>query len=221
MFASQPQKGQFRRDFRVSYTQSESGKLNIFVGPRFLPHRISARQGTADFPGTLNYYKSNSTSQFDNFYCPESSNPALFEYLKSQNRKNEVSQYFPGYAADDELVTGRGKFEIAKGSEIFFWIKSPYPAFSAYNPPFNGGFADLDTKWAKLEFGAQVPPNVAGKMDKNGQFSYCLYIPIFKIRANDLTFAIDYFDIGELRYFSDNYIQNNRERTFDFSEIGE
>lgn len=216
MFQKSPSKSQYRRDFRVSLLESSSA-VTILVGPRFLPHRITSQ--TADFPGTLNYLKRNSTSQFDNFYSPESSNPALFEYLKTVGREKQISQYFPGYELDGQLIYGHGAFEIPRGQTMIFWIKSPFPGYSAYNPPPLGGFADLDTRWARLEFGTSVPANSPGRTDINGRFSYTLNIPAFSVRADGLTFEVEYFDIGELRYFSDDYVLVGRERFFNFSGI--
>ncbi len=204
VYKSEPLAIQPVRDFRVSVRGVTESKYEINIGPRYRPQII------ADFNSVSPNLIGNS---FWDFYSPEATQFAIFMYafLISKGRKNEISQYFPLTAFDDDTEVGDlyltptradgGKFFIEKSGATLFWMKIPY----GYSAGVSNDFTKLSTEWARIEQGTALPKNSPRKYDAGGNLTYTLYLPILSIEPIDGRMDIQYYDCGSIRYFSDNY----------------
>lgn len=204
MYKSEPLYIQPVRDFRVSVRGVTDSKYEINVGPRYRPQFIN------NFNCTSSSFLGNS---FLDFYSPEATQFAVFMYsfLAAKGRKEEISQYFPLTAFENDTKTGSlyltpddasgGRFFINKSGITYFWMKIPY----GYGRGNTSNFDKLSTEWARIEQGAAIPKNSSLKYDASGNLTYTLYIPIFSIEPVGGRMNIIYYDCGSIRYFSDDY----------------
>ncbi len=81
----------------------------------------------------------------------------------------------------------------------------------------------INTQVCRLEFGNSVPIAPGTRFDAEGRITYTTYVPLFSVRPDNFQLNLERFDLGEVRYFSDEYyaIQNGKRRDilFPYSKI--
>jgi len=110
-------------------------------------------------------------------------------------------------------------------------MKIPYRGkYAGINSPGIGGpftEKDLNENWMRLESGSSVPNNLPFRYDQQGNLQYTLFIPVFSVHpkvssvGGEIKIDIEYFDLGEIQYFSDLLIQDKKERAFLYNKIAE
>ena len=172
-------------------------------------------------------------TQFVAFYSPETTGAHierfLFKYLSDRGRGAEISKYCPArVGSDKKIVNGEGEFIIQNKTKTLFWMKIPFRGrYAGINSPGIGGpftDKDLNENWMRLESGPSVPNNLPFRYDKDGALQYTLFIPVFSVfpkisNSSGVKIDIEYFDLGEIQYFSDLLIQEKKERAFLYNKI--
>lgn len=214
MFKSNNSGKETKRDFQVSLLSIDSESVKIRVGPRLRPLAFSDRFSVVGVEAQRDFV-------FSDFYSPDFDQVGqtvqnLYNSIKNNNslgKTSEISRYYP--ISDSErninsrIMTG-GEFSIPFG-KTFFWMKIPIGSYSDPNPTLK---KTLEIYFPRIEYGKTVAANQPNR--GNLFFSN---VPIFNVSAKKTGIEVEYYEIGEVKYSSTNWIQDDKPVPYKISRL--
>lgn len=215
-----------------------AGKILSRVSPQIFPYQtskvgfndVSEKDGRTYISGSHD-----PQTAFVDFYSPESTGRHidlfLFKYLSDRGRGKEISKYSPSRLDKDKnIIHDSGEFIVPNKALTYFWMKIPFRGkwAGASSAGIAGPFTDkdLNENWMRIESGPSIPNNLPFRYNQQGQLQYTLFIPIFSIHPkignqNELKVDLEYYEFGDIQYFSDLLVQDKKERAFIYSSIAQ
>jgi hypothetical protein len=224
MFKKNQEPGKREWDFRVSLIGFNGKTARIRIGPRFLNSAFDSFS-LGEFPGSTKIPQRDGI--LSDFYSVDFSPPgktifSIFESLKKDRTLGgvgEISRYFP--ASVDSLGNLReertgGVFSIQADKTIYFWMKIP---IGNYIDPVFSVKKELELYTPRIEYGSVVAANPAYKTDDRGGILRVSNIPFLSINVGKVGFNLEYFDIGEIKYSSTNWIEAGKQVPYRVSQL--
>ena len=203
-------------DFETSLiSKNEISSTSIIqISPRFCSNGY--------FPLTkFQAQKNLSFTEYNSFYSPKSVTLSFYySFLRELKIPKEISRILPCYVTEDEnyIGSGGGRFSIPNDKEIFFWIKYVFG-----QPDPNIEWTELKTfeeATTRIEYGESIPsPSpVSFSGPNNTSIFYSVNIPFLKVMSSSKNgFFTEYYDIGDIRYLSSDFLEGDSELPFDLS----